>query len=277
MSTLAHRLIVNEASSARQPGTLYVVHGFLGSGTNWASFAGRLVERRSDWRAVLVDLRLHGDSRGLPVSGPNNIASCAEDLLRLHDQLSRRDRPAAVLGHSFGGKVVLVATSVLCPPPVQTWVIDSTPEPSAREESSERLLDLLSHSPAQFSNRDEAVAWVRAGGFDETTARWIVMNLTRTEDHWIWRLDVAGLQDLLADFARVDLWPVVESPPAGADIWFVRAESNSILSAESVVRLDAIEGRGEAVNVRQLSGGHWLHIDNPDGLLELLVAQLPRV
>jgi len=211
------------------------------------------------------------------VSGPNNIASCAEDLLRIHDQLSRRDRPAAVLGHSLGGKVALVATSVLCPPPVQTWVIDSTPEPSAQEESSVRLLlDLLPHSPEQFSSRDEAVAWVRAGGFDEPTARWIAMTLIRTKDHWTWRLDVAGLQDLLADFARVDLWPVVESPPEGADIWFVQAESNSILSADSVVRLNAIEGRGEAVNVRPLSGGHWLHTDNPDGLLELLAGQLPR-
>jgi hypothetical protein len=103
------------------------------------------------------------------------------------------------------------------------------------------------------------------------------MNLGRMGDDWAWRLDVPGLQDLLADFARADLWPVAEFPPEGTDIRFVQAAHDSILSANSHARLQGIEGRGEPVNISQLSGGHWLHIDNPLGLLELLAAQLPRV
>ncbi|TFG63066.1 MAG: alpha/beta fold hydrolase [Gemmatimonadales bacterium] len=277
MSTLAHRVVVHESPSVGQTGTLYILHGFLGSGRNWTSVATRLVDLRPDWRAVLVDLRLHGDSRGLPVLGHNNLTSCAEDLFRLHDRISRRDQPAALLGHSFGGKIALVATSTFHPPPVQTWVIDSTPEPSPGEGSSTRMLELLSQSPTKFASRDEAVAWVRAGGFDEPTARWMAMNLRRMGDDWAWQLDVPALQDLLADFARADLWPVVEFPPEGTDIRFVQAAHDSILSANSHARLQGIEGRGEPIRITQLSGGHWLHIDNPLGLLELLAAQLPRV
>lgn len=277
MSTIAHRIVAGDMSSAGQPATLYILHGFFGSGRNWTSVARRLVDLRPDWRVVLVDLRLHGDSRGLPVPGPNNVASCAKDVLRLHDRLSRRDGPAVLLGHSFGGKVALLATPAFRPSPIQTWVIDSTPDPSPGDGSSGRMLELLSQSPTQFASRTEAVEWVRAGGFDEPTARWMTMNLQRTGDHWVWQLDVTGLQDLSADFARSDLWSIVESPPEGADIRFVQAQRDSILSANAFARLESIESRGESVHVARLPGGHWLHIDNPDGLVELLADGLPRL
>jgi len=277
MNTLAHSVLANESGSIRQSGTLYVLHGFLGSGRNWTSLARRLVDLRPDWRTILVDLRLHGDSRGLSVPGPNNLTACAGDVLRLHDQLLQQDKPVALLGHSFGGKVALVATSAFRPPPVQTWIIDSTPAPSSREGSSSSMLDIVARSPEKFVSRNEAVAWVRSGGFDEPTARWMAMNLIRTRDHWTWQLDTPGLQELSGDFARADLWPVVDHPPQGADIRFVQAEHDSILSADAVARLEGIEGRGEEVTVTRLAGGHWIHVDNPDGLVKLLAAQLPRV
>jgi hypothetical protein len=31
------------------------------------------------------------------------------------------------------------------------------------------------------------------------------------------------------------------------------------------------------VALHELEGGHWLHIDNPDGLLELVADRLPRL
>ena len=195
----------------------------------------------------------------------------------LDDRLARGNQPTCLLGHSFGGKVALTAAHVLRPPPVQIWVIDSTPEPSPAEGNSARMLRLLAQSPERFADRDEAIAWVQAGGFDEPTARWMAMNLQRREGEWAWQLDVSGLQDLLADFARADLWSIVESAPPGTEIRFVKAEQDSILSDEATERLERLEACGEAVHVSRLSGGHWLHIDNPTGLLELLAAELPRV
>ena len=275
MKTLSHTEVIARGKSTRLTGTLYVVHGFFGSGRNWTSIARRLVELRPDWRVVLADLRLHGDSRGLPA--PHSLVSCAEDVTRLNDRLAPRDQPTCLLGHSFGGKVAIVVASILRPPPLQLWVIDSTPAPSRSEGSSARMLHLLARSPARFANRDEAIAWIQAAGFDEPTARWMAMNLQRREDDWAWQLDVSGLQDLLVDFERADLWSIVEAASPGTDIRFVQAENDSILSDDAYQRLERLETNGEAVQVSRLSGGHWLHIDNPDGLLELLSAELPRV
>src|SRR6201999_468457 len=54
------RVAPKEATPSRW---LLVLHGIFGSGRNWGSIARRLVEARPEWGAVLVDLRLHGQSR----------------------------------------------------------------------------------------------------------------------------------------------------------------------------------------------------------------------
>ncbi|MDH3296948.1 MAG: alpha/beta hydrolase [Gemmatimonadota bacterium] len=273
MTILTHRLVVGDVPAAPRS-TLYVLHGFLGSGRNWSSIARRLVDLRADWRVVLVDLRLHGDSRGM--LGPHTLAACARDVRQLPDRVGREDRQSALLGHSFGGKVALAAAAMLDPPPVQIWVIDSTPDPSSGQNSGAQMLDLVERSPSRFASRDDAVAWIAAGGFDAPTARWMAMNLRRQGDDWVWELDVPGLRDLLEDFASTDLWPVVESPPSETEIRFVHASRGSILSPESRIRLSRIEAEGGPVRVVRLTGGHWLHVDNPEALVGLLADQLPR-
>src|SRR4051812_24710793 len=59
---LAHTRV---AAPGRTPERwLLVLHGIYGAGRNWGSIARRLVEARPEWGAVLVDLRMHGQSRG---------------------------------------------------------------------------------------------------------------------------------------------------------------------------------------------------------------------
>lgn len=271
MTTLAHRLVAAEGAGTPW-GTLYMLHGFLGSGRNWSSFANRLVDRRPDWSIVLVDLRLHGESR--QADPPHDIAACARDLAELDEAVGQPSR-TAVLGHSFGGKVALEASRFLMPRPMQTWVIDSTPAPTAGNGSSHRMLRMLEESPAAFGDREEAVAWIVSGGFDEPTARWAAMNLRRGEGDWRWGLDVVGLRDLLASFARSDLWSVVEAAEPDQSIRFIQASEGSILADPDAERIRSLSRSNDAVRLIRLQGGHWLHMDNPRGLLDLLEAELP--
>src|SRR5688500_12574158 len=57
---LNHSLVT--APDAKPSRWLLFLHGLLGSGANWRSFARRLVEAHPSWGAVTVDLRLHGAS-----------------------------------------------------------------------------------------------------------------------------------------------------------------------------------------------------------------------
>ena len=57
---------------------------------------------KNDWRAVLVDLRMHGASQDF--SPPHTLAACVADLRALENSIGPFH---GVIGHSFGGKVAL--------------------------------------------------------------------------------------------------------------------------------------------------------------------------
>jgi pimeloyl-ACP methyl ester carboxylesterase len=263
-----------EGAEASRP-VLYLLHGLLGSGRNWASFARRFVARRNDWAADLVDLRLHGESREIP--GPHSVVSAAEDVAALHRATAGPGVPCAVLGHSFGGKVALELTSRLSPDLRQAWIVDSTPAPTRGDGSAGPMLDMLDTSPAEFADREDAVRHVMESGFDEPTARWMATSLRPLATAWTWGFDRAGLRELLDDFGSADLWSLVEGPAVETDIHFVRASEGSILGGAAAERLGAAARGGSPVALHELEGGHGRHNDHPGGLLDLVAAHLPRL
>ncbi len=60
----------------------------------------------SSWQILLVDLRCHGDSAHIQkMSSSNTVESAAADVLELLRHLKLF--PEVLIGHSFGGKVVM--------------------------------------------------------------------------------------------------------------------------------------------------------------------------
>jgi len=267
---LAHRKL--HARGAHPGREVLFLHGFLGAGRNWASIARGLVSARPDWAAVLVDLRLHGDSQGF--APPHTVATSAGDVNSLLLHLGSRE--SVLVGHSFGGKVALAAARGRPPGLRQVWVVDSTPAAARTRAGADRLLGVLTGLDEPFEDRSVVVREVRRAGFDPMIADWAATNLVRKGVGYRWRVDLAALELLLEDFYREDLWPVVEAPGPGTELIFVRASEGSLLDDASAARLERLEADGECVRLVQLEGGHWLNMANPEGLLELLAGHLPR-
>lgn len=257
------------ARSGRAPSRwLALTHGIYGAGSNWRSIARKLNERRPEWGVVLIDLRQHGRSEaGAP---PHTIAACADDVRALLDELGG---VAAVAGHSFGGKVMLAVRARIAP--AQTWVLDASPSPrpgAAADPSNTvmRVLETMERSPRGWARRDDFVAAVVQDGHDEGLARWLAMSLVPDGGTLALRFDFAALREMLADHYVCDLWDALEAP--GGDVEVVVAERSSALSPADRGRLAAAPPH---VHVHGIDAGHWLHIEAPAAVVDLLAARLP--
>ena len=87
---------------------------------------------------------------------------------------------------------------------------------------------------------------------------------------WGWRLDPDEMEAYLRDYFEVDAWDVVEEPPGGVVIHFVKASGSSVLGGEAVERIRGAGRRTGRVFLHEVEGGHWLNTENPDALVELL-------
>ena len=252
-----------------------VLHGTYGHGRNWSSVLRRVVRERPEWGGAMMDLRGHGDSKGL--EGPHTVEAAARDVLRT----ARADglELGAVLGHSLGGKIALECLRLAASnadAPSQVWVIDSTPASGEREGGAWNMLQALRRHPGPFRSRDEAIHGLEQEGFGTGVARWMAIALEHELDgSWRWGLELDVIEALLRDFFDRELWEVVEAPPEGVEVHLVRATRSSVLDGEALERARQAADGSQQVHLHEVDGGHWLNADNPDAVVELLVDGLP--
>lgn len=270
---LGHSIIVPDGVAPLH--FMLFLHGILGSGANWRGFARRLVTGAPEWGAILVDLRMHGASQSFPP--PHTVEAAACDLAELEDALALPVR--GVLGHSFGGKVAMEYASGRTEQLTHAFFLDSNPgpRPTARgSETTTAVLAMLETLPREFRDRAEFVDGVVTRGFDRGLADWLGQNLERRGDILRSRLDLAAIRALLDDYFMRDLWRLVESPTGRAHVAVVVGGKSSVFDAEDLVRLEravSVESAGGQgrVSAHVLpTAGHWLHVDDPEGLLRIV-------
>lgn len=247
---------------------MLLLHGIYGAGRNWASVARAFVREQPSWGVMPVDLRQHGQTPPLP--GPHTLEACAGDLVHLAETTQTDVR--GILGHSFGGKVALIYAGLAHDPPDQVWVIDSTPDARPPSGSAWDMLRVLRDSPGPFADRESVVRAVEDQGFARPVAQWMATNAVPREGGLRWRIDPDEMESLLLDFFRTDAWSVVERPPIGTEIHFVKATESGILTAEAMARVRESGQATGRVHLHEIQGGHWLNADNPGALVDLLVA-----
>ena len=250
-------------------------HGILGSRRNWRSFARRLVALRPELGVISVDLRNHGDSP--PADGPHTLSACAQDLARLAAHLGLE--PEVLIGHSFGGKVVLRRAADLPRGLRHVWVLDSRPDPIPPEEVAQsdvrRVIDALTELPAPFAHRQDVVGLLTARGFSRMLARWMTTNLQRADDGlWHWRFELAGVEEMITDYYAADLRSVLSTPVPDLTVHVVRAALSDRWPPEVLDWFDHLPAGAPGRIYVLEDADHWVHVDNPTGLLEHMDAEL---
>jgi pimeloyl-ACP methyl ester carboxylesterase len=267
---LAHERLQAEGAEPRRCALL--LHGILGSRGNWRSFARRIVDAFPDWSLVLADLRGHGDSPAGP--GPHTLQACAKDVQELGQSL--QPAPEMVLGHSFGGKVALAVAGAAPPGLRRVWALDAPPGIRTRarsdvmEQSAADVIVALRQVPLPVKSRRELIDRLLALGLSRSVALWMTTNLTGGEQGFTWKFDLDAVEQMLASYLATDLWTVLEEPAPGLQIDLLRAERSEGWQAEDFERLARLEPAGQVALHVLPDSGHWVHVDNPDGLFDIL-------
>lgn len=253
--------------------TVFVLHGILGSSRNVRTLAVHLAAATPGLRYVLIDLRNHGDSTG--AAPPHSIAACAHDLLALAAHLGVQ--PVAVVGHSFGGKVAL-AYARLAPAGLrQVWVLDATPQARSGADESphavEALIATLRDVPQPLENRQAVVRELAARGCPPEICQWMTTNVRPGAGGLVWRFDLPAVEQMLASYLQEDAWPLLDDPPPGLRIDFVRAERSDRWTPDILQRFHDLPGDRVGLHLLR-DAGHWLHADNLSGLVALLSPSL---
>lgn len=264
---LHHQRVADKDASPRR--RAFLMHGILGSGNNWRTVARRLVAQAPDWEFILVDLRNHGRSH--PAAPPHTLQACAQDLIELGEHLG--GAPELVIGHSYGGKVAIAYAEEA--DAEQVWVLDATPGASTPEAESRSevagVIRALRQVPVPLQRREELLDLLGGMGLSDMLSRWMTTNLTRGEGGLVWSFDLDAVEAMLRDYLAQDLWHVLESPWRPAELHVVRAERSDRWTPEVLEHFEALP-EAARVHLHLLpDAGHWLHVDNPGGLMDLLL------
>jgi pimeloyl-ACP methyl ester carboxylesterase len=260
-----HRLV--ESSGATK--TAFVLHGALGSGQNFTRFIQRLSRERPEYRYVLVDLRHHGQSSGAPP--PNTLAACAGDLSALTASLGWA--PEVVIGHSFGGKVAIEYARQAPLALGQVWVLDAVPGTQDGLAGSEitRVIAAVRSVPMPAASRREVVAFLsEQAGLSSGISEWMSTNLKREGQQYTWLFDLDAIEALMEDYFRQDLWPYLSEARERPEFRLVVAERSDRWTPALRERAQQLPPSARVVYHELPRAGHWVHVDNPDGLLDLL-------
>ena len=155
------------------------------------------------------------------------------------------------------------------------WVLDSPLGPTSPDaHGTSKVLEVLAGLPADLWSREQMVALLLGAGLPKHLVAWISTSLRPADGsgHLQLGFDVCCARELFASYCTEDLTSVLAE--GEARVHCVRAERAAWDDAawEAVVNSEGrASGSSRRVSSHILRGaGHWLHTDNPDGLIAIL-------
>ncbi|MDP5291157.1 alpha/beta fold hydrolase [Oceanimonas sp. CHS3-5] len=224
-----------------------LVHGLFGNLDNLNGLNRALTEH---FDVITVDLRNHGQS---PRSEEMTYAAMADDILELSEQL-QLDRPALV-GHSMGGKAVMMAAG-LAPDRVRGLVVaDMAPVAYREARHQEVFAGLQAVIDAGCQSRKEADAVLAEHVAIAGVRQFLLKSFVAGEAGW--RFNVAALRKA---YNNIMGWPGLPAPFEGPVLFIKGSESDYLLPEhQPEVQAQFPNARARVIQ----NAGHWLHAEKP--------------
>lgn len=221
---------------------LLIAHGLYGSARNWGAIAKRL----SDSRAVTaVDMRNHGESPWFDTHGYTDMAV---------DLAQTLDEPSDVIGHSMGGKAVMILA--LTQPQNVRRLIVADIAPVHYTHTQRHMIEAmqrvdLNRVETRRDADEQLAAWV-----EEPSVRAFLLQSLDVKAR-CWRLNL----DVLADeMPKIMGFPDVSGTFDGPTLFLSGANSDYV-TRENRAEIKALFPNARFAKIP--GAGHWLHADQP--------------
>ena len=234
-----------------------ILHGLLGSSSNWRSIARRLAERH---RVFALDLPNHGES---PHVDTMSYPAMAKDVAAFLDD--QQLASATLIGHSMGGKIAM-RLALDRPERVERLVVvDIAPTVSHHDHlpwlQAMETLDL-----GRVSRRADADSLLSQAIPDPAMRQFLLQNLVGSADGFEWRVNLAAIANSLP--ALLDFPLDAGTEAFGGPALFLRgAQSDYVLEQDAAV-IRALFPRADIVTIE--GAGHWVHAEQPARFLAAL-------
>lgn len=236
---------------------LLILHGLFGSSRNWSTPAQRLGAER---HVFALDARNHGAS---PWADSMTYPDMTADVQAF--AAARGLGPAAVIGHSMGGKTAMLLALNHADAVERLVIVDVAPVPYppalAAYVRAMRAVKL-----ASVSRRAEVDAQLAGAITSQAERAFLLQNLVLESGQARWRLNLPVLDRFMPEISGFP------EPAAGVSFagpaLFVAGEHSSYVRPEY---RPAIERLFPQARIAQVPGaGHWLHAERPDAFLALV-------
>jgi esterase len=234
--------------------TVVILHGLLGSSSNWRSIARRL---STEHRVFALDLPNHGDSPHVQRMSYPAMAADVRAFLDTH-----AIDAATLIGHSMGGKVAM-RLALDAPQRVQRLVaVDIAPTPSHHDHLP-WLRAMADLDLTRVRRRADAEHMLEGAVPDPGMRGFLLQNLISIRGGFAWRVNLEAIEASLP--ALLDFPVDPQTQPFTGESLFVRgAHSDYVLAQDEPVILELFPS-AQIVTIE--GAGHWVHAEQPERFL----------
>ena len=254
--------LATSESGAGSP--LVILHGLFGSKRNWASVAHRLAAAH---RVISVDLRNHGES---PWDARHDYPALAADVAAVIER--RVGGPAAVLGHSMGGKAAMVL-ALARPELVERLVVVDIAPVRSTATPIEYVRAMRDLPLAAFSQRLDIKEALAPEIPDPMVRGFLTLNLVSGPNGFAWTVNLEAIE---RNFDAILGFPegVAGRPFTHPTLFLVGGRSDYVQPEHHA----EIRRLFPAATIEVIErAGHWVHADAADAFVAAVDAFLsPR-
>ena len=255
---ILHSLILGE-----QGEDLLILHGFLGMGDNWKTYAKRLTPH--GFRVHLVDQRNHGRSFWDPKFSYSNMAQDIVEYCSYHNLNN-----IIVLGHSMGGKV---AMHLACyhNQLLKSFIVADI-APKKYDPHHQQILNGLSDLDFdKISSRAMADKKLSNWVVDASTRQFLLKNL-----YWK-KPGELGLRiniEVLKNSSEAIGEGLDKDVKSNKPCLFLKGQNSDYITDNdhSIIRYHFPSASHSMIT----KSGHWLHAENPEEFFRVTLAWLKK-